>query len=107
MQNTAIYQAIIREKGERVFQEMDPEALLREQRERFDKERQETQKRLQQQDKLFDHHVRALHLEEMSERKAIMHKRLADAPKLHEEYELKRIEKAKYVIYFSCFFCLF
>ena len=97
MQNTAIYQAIIKEKGERVFQEMDPEALLREQRERFDKERQETQKRLQQQEKTFDHHIRALHLEEMSERRALMHKRLTEAPKIHEEFERKRIEKAKFV----------
>ena len=94
MQNTAIYQAIIKEKGEKVFQEMDPDALLREQRERFDKDRQETQKRLQQQEKTFDHHVRALHLEEMNERRAIMHMRLAEAPKVHEEYETKRIEKA-------------
>lgn len=31
MQNTAIYQAIVREKGEQVFKDMDPEAVLREQ----------------------------------------------------------------------------
>ncbi|VDM69594.1 unnamed protein product [Strongylus vulgaris] len=68
MQNTAIYQAIVREKGEQVFKDMDPEAVLREQRQRLDKERMETQRRLQQQDKTFDHYIRALHLEEMLER---------------------------------------
>ncbi|KHJ75860.1 hypothetical protein OESDEN_24523, partial [Oesophagostomum dentatum] len=94
MQNTAIYQAIVREKGEQVFKDMDPEAVLREQRQRLDKERMETQRRLQQQDKTFDHYVRALHLEEMLERKAIMMKRLQEAPKLHEEYETRRIQKA-------------
>ncbi|KAK6056978.1 hypothetical protein COOONC_05506 [Cooperia oncophora] len=94
MQNTAIYQAIIREKGEQVFKDMDPEAVLREQRQRLDKERMETQRRLQQQDKTFDHHVRAVHLEEMLERKAVMMKRLQEAPKLHEKYEQKRIQKA-------------
>uniref|UniRef100_A0A7I5E9A5 Eukaryotic translation initiation factor 3 subunit A n=5 Tax=Trichostrongylidae TaxID=6315 RepID=A0A7I5E9A5_HAECO len=94
MQNTAIYQAIIREKGEQVFKDMDPEAVLREQRQRLDKERMETQRRLQQQDKTFDHQVRAIHLEEMLERKAIMMKRLQEAPKLHEKYEQRRIQKA-------------
>ncbi|KAE9417032.1 hypothetical protein Angca_003156 [Angiostrongylus cantonensis] len=102
MQNTAIYQAIVREKGEQVFKDMDPEAVLREQaichnffqRQRLDKERMETQRRLQQQDKTFDHHVRAVHLEEMLERKAIMMKRLQEAPKLHDKYEQRRIQKA-------------
>ncbi|EPB67873.1 eukaryotic translation initiation factor 3 subunit A family protein [Ancylostoma ceylanicum] len=94
MQNTAIYQAIVREKGEQVFKDMDPEAVLREQRQRLDKERMETQRRLQQQDKTFDHYIRALHLEEMLERKAIMTKRMSEAPKLHEEYERRRIQKA-------------
>ncbi|PIO58870.1 hypothetical protein TELCIR_19683, partial [Teladorsagia circumcincta] len=54
----------------------------------------ETQRRLQQQDKTFDHHVRAVHLEEMLERKAVMMKRLQEAPKLHEKYEQRRIQKA-------------
>ncbi|VDP10048.1 unnamed protein product [Heligmosomoides polygyrus] len=94
MQNTAIYQAIVREKGEQVFKDMDPEAVLREQRQRLDKERMETQRRLQQQDKTFDHHVRAVHLEEMLERKSIMSRRLEEAPKLHEKYEQRRIQKA-------------
>ncbi|CAI4227480.1 unnamed protein product [Auanema sp. JU1783] len=94
MQQSAIYQAIIKEKGESAFQDMDPEAVLREQRERLDKERMETQKRLQQQEKTFDHHVRAIHLEEMLERKAIMNKRLSDAPTAHKEYEERRIQKA-------------
>ncbi|KAL6726627.1 hypothetical protein Aduo_008580 [Ancylostoma duodenale] len=94
MQNTAIYQAIVREKGEQVFKDMDPEAVLREQRQRLDKERMETQRRLQQQDKTFDHYIRALHLEEMLERKAVMSKRMSEAPKLHEEYEHRRIQKA-------------
>ncbi|ETN77706.1 hypothetical protein NECAME_03124 [Necator americanus] len=94
MQNTAIYQAIVREKGEQVFKDMDPEAVLREQRQRLDKERMETQRRLQQQDKTFDHYIRALHLEEMLERKAVMMKRMQEAPKLHEEYDCRRIQKA-------------
>lgn len=54
----------------------------------------ETQKRLQQQEKVFDHHVRAIHLEEMLERKAVMMQRIAEAPKAHEEYENRRIQKA-------------
>ncbi|PIO76700.1 hypothetical protein TELCIR_01216 [Teladorsagia circumcincta] len=83
MQNTAIYQAIIREKGEQVFKDMDPEAVLRE----------------QQQDKTFDHHVRAVHLEEMLERKAVMMKRLQEAPKLHEKYEQRRIQKAMWELF--------
>lgn len=93
MQQNAIYQAIIKEKGLEQFNDMDPEQVLREQRERLDKERAETQRRLQQQEKNFDHHVRALHLEEMTERRAVMSMRLAEAPKLHDKYEEQRIAK--------------
>ncbi|CAI2348647.1 unnamed protein product [Caenorhabditis sp. 36 PRJEB53466] len=93
MQQNAIYQAIIKEKGLDQFQDMDPEQVLREQRERLDKERAETQRRLQQQEKNFDHHVRALHLEEMIERRAVMSMRLAEAPKLHDKYEEARVAK--------------
>lgn len=93
MQQNAIYQAIIKEKGLDQFQDMDPEQVLREQRERLDKERAETQRRLQQQEKNFDHHIRALHLEEMTERRAVMSMRLAEAPKLHDKYEETRVAK--------------
>ncbi|EFP04231.1 CRE-EGL-45 protein [Caenorhabditis remanei] len=93
MQQNAIYQAIIKEKGLDQFRDMDPEQVLREQRERLDKERAETQRRLQQQEKNFDHHVRALHLEEMNERRAVMHMRMNEAPKLHDQYEEQRITK--------------
>uniref|UniRef100_A0A1I7TGY0 Eukaryotic translation initiation factor 3 subunit A n=1 Tax=Caenorhabditis tropicalis TaxID=1561998 RepID=A0A1I7TGY0_9PELO len=93
MQQNAIYQAIIKEKGLEQFRDMDPEQVLREQRERLDKERAETQRRLQQQEKNFDHHVRALHLEEMVERRAVMSMRLAEAPKIHAKYEEERIAK--------------
>ncbi|EGT56636.1 hypothetical protein CAEBREN_02089 [Caenorhabditis brenneri] len=93
MQQNAIYQAIIKEKGLDQFRDMDPEQVLREQRERLDKERAETQRRLQQQEKNFDHHVRALHLEEMNERRIQMNMRLSEAPKLHEKYEEARIAK--------------
>ncbi|CAB3403650.1 unnamed protein product [Caenorhabditis bovis] len=93
MQQNAIYQAIIKEKGLDQFQDMDPEQVLREQRERLDRERAETQKRLQQQDKNFDHHIRAIHLEEMQERRAIMSKRAAQAPLIHQKNEEARIAK--------------
>ncbi|PAV65190.1 hypothetical protein WR25_14519 isoform A [Diploscapter pachys] len=94
MAQQAVYQGIIKEIGDDAFFKMDPDTLVKEQRERVDKERLETQKRLQQQEKQFDHHVRALHLEEMMERKALMMKRTKEAPQLHDAYENTKIAKA-------------
>ncbi|VDK46888.1 unnamed protein product [Anisakis simplex] len=94
IQATPIYQAIVKDHGEEAFQNMDPDSVLREQRDRMDEQRREQQARLQQQEKKFDHLVRAFHLEEMKARKAITDEYRRTAPQLHEEYEKKRIENA-------------
>lgn len=65
--------------------------VLREQRDRLDEQRREQQARLQQQEKKFDHMVRAYHLHEMIERKKISDEYARTAPVLHEEYEKRRV----------------
>uniref|UniRef100_A0A915D3Y5 PCI domain-containing protein n=1 Tax=Ditylenchus dipsaci TaxID=166011 RepID=A0A915D3Y5_9BILA len=94
IQQNPIYQQIIKERGEEVFQNMDPEAVLREQRQRLDAERRDQQTKLQQQEKKFDHNIRAFHLEEMAVRKQVSDARRQVAPELHEAYEEHRIAKA-------------
>jgi predicted nucleic acid-binding Zn-ribbon protein len=62
----------------------------------MDADRKEQQQRLQQQEKKFDHTVRAFHLEEMAIRSGISEERQRLAPSLFEEYETNRIAKAMY-----------
>ncbi|GMR42102.1 hypothetical protein PMAYCL1PPCAC_12297 [Pristionchus mayeri] len=85
---------ILREYGEAAIAEMDIEQVLKEQRERLDKERQQQQQRLQQQERKFDHWVRALHLEEVIERKSIQEKRRKEAPVKWKDFESARVQKA-------------
>ncbi|KAI1725281.1 PCI domain-containing protein [Ditylenchus destructor] len=94
IQQNPIYQQIIKEKGEEIFQNMDPETVLKEQRLRLDAERREQQTKLQQQERKLDHQVRAFHLEEMVVRKKISDERRQRAPELHDQYEEQRIQKA-------------
>ncbi|VDM49542.1 unnamed protein product [Toxocara canis] len=94
IQATPIYQAIVKDHGEEAFQNMDPDSVLREQRDRMDEQRREQQARLQQQEKKFDHMVRAYHLEEMKARQVIAEEYTRMAPIRHAEYEKRRIETA-------------
>ncbi|VDM97595.1 unnamed protein product [Thelazia callipaeda] len=94
IQSTPIYQAIVKDHGEDAFQNMDPDSVLREQRDRLDEQRREQQARLQQQEKKFDHLVRAYHLQEIIARKAISDNFAIKAPENHEAYEKYRIETA-------------
>uniref|UniRef100_A0A914ZX12 Eukaryotic translation initiation factor 3 subunit A n=2 Tax=Ascarididae TaxID=6250 RepID=A0A914ZX12_PARUN len=94
IQATPIYQAIVKDHGEEAFQNMDPDSVLREQRDRMDEQRREQQARLQMQEKKFDHMVRAYHLEEMKARQAIAEQYARMAPIRHAEYEKRRIETA-------------
>lgn len=55
------------------------------------------QERERQQEKKFDHQIRAFHLEEVHERKRLADEYLATAPQRHEEYEKRRVAKAMYV----------
>uniref|UniRef100_A0A1I7XT73 PCI domain-containing protein n=1 Tax=Heterorhabditis bacteriophora TaxID=37862 RepID=A0A1I7XT73_HETBA len=75
-----IARAIIKEKGERVFQDMDPEAVLREQ--------------VSLVIFSFFRQYFITFFRQYFFRKAIMMKRMQEAPKLHEEYEQKRVQKA-------------
>ena len=63
----------------------------------MDKERKDQQSRLQQQEKKFDHTIRAYHIEEMKVRMQISEERLMNASDLFDSYETNRIEKSKYV----------
>ncbi|EFO16467.2 eukaryotic translation initiation factor 3 subunit 10 [Loa loa] len=94
IQATPIYQAIVKDHGEEAFQNMDPDSVLREQRDRLDEQRREQQARLQQQEKKFDHLIRAYHLQEMIARKAISDNFAVKAPQNHDAYEKRRIENA-------------
>ncbi|VDK30957.1 unnamed protein product [Gongylonema pulchrum] len=94
IQATPIYQAIVKDHGEEAFQNMDPDSVLREQRDRLDEQRREQQARLQMQEKKFDHLVRAYHLQEMVARKALSEDFARRAPLNHEAYEKHRIESA-------------
>lgn len=94
IQATPIYQAIVKDHGEEAFQNMDPDSVLREQRDRLDEQRREQQARLQQQEKKFDHLIRAYHLQEMVARKAISDNFAVKAPQNHDSYEKRRVENA-------------
>ncbi|KAH7710345.1 eukaryotic translation initiation factor 3 subunit 10 [Aphelenchoides avenae] len=94
LQQNPLVQEIIKQKGLEIIDEMDPQALIREQRERMDAERRQQMEKLQQQEKKFDHQVRAFHLEEIHERKKRSDEYLANAPTRHEEYEKRRVAKA-------------
>uniref|UniRef100_A0A915Q053 Eukaryotic translation initiation factor 3 subunit A n=1 Tax=Setaria digitata TaxID=48799 RepID=A0A915Q053_9BILA len=94
IQSTPIYQAIVKDHGEEAFQNMDPDSVLREQRDRLDEQRREQQARLQQQEKKFDHLIRAYHLQEMVARKAISDSFAVKAPQNHDAYEKRRVESA-------------
>ncbi|GMT19012.1 hypothetical protein PFISCL1PPCAC_10309, partial [Pristionchus fissidentatus] len=85
---------ILREYGEAAIAEMDIEQVLKEQRERLDKERSQQQQRLQQQERKFDHWVRALHLEESMERKSMQDMRRKEAPGKWNKFEMERVQKA-------------
>ncbi|KAK0414868.1 hypothetical protein QR680_011649 [Steinernema hermaphroditum] len=91
IQSNPIYQSIVKEKGEEALKDMDPEAVLREQRDRLDAERREQQSKQQVQEKKFDHMVRAYHLEEMKIRKAQSDERAATLPTIFDAYEERRI----------------
>lgn len=71
--------------------------MLREQRDRLDEQRREQQARLQQQEKKFDHLIRAYHLQEMMARKTTFDNFAVKAPKNHDSYEKRRVENAMYV----------
>ncbi|TKR78190.1 hypothetical protein L596_019040 [Steinernema carpocapsae] len=92
IQQNPMYQNIVKEKGEEALKDMDPEAVLKEQRQRLDAERREQQTKLQLQEKKFDHQVRAYHLEEVKLRKEISDKRRAEVPALIDAYEARRVK---------------
>ncbi|KAM3724649.1 Eukaryotic translation initiation factor 3 subunit [Dirofilaria immitis] len=94
IQATPIYQAIVKDHGEEAFQNMDPDSVLREQRDRLDEQRREQQARLQQQEKKFDHLIRAYHLQEMIARRTISNNFAVRAPQNHDSYEKRRVENA-------------
>jgi hypothetical protein len=101
LQSNPIYQQIVKERGAEAIQDMDPQAVLREQRERLDAERREQAQKQQQQEKKFDHTVRAFHLEELLERRRLSEERMRNAPALHEQYEERRVAKAMYVLVYA------
>uniref|UniRef100_A0A0N5ANF3 Eukaryotic translation initiation factor 3 subunit A n=1 Tax=Syphacia muris TaxID=451379 RepID=A0A0N5ANF3_9BILA len=94
IQSTPIYQAIVKDHGEEAFQNMDPESVLREQRDRLDEQRRELQARLQQQEKKFDHMVRAFHLEEIKIRAKMSEEFQRMAPIRHVQHQKHRIQVA-------------
>ncbi|CAD5207713.1 unnamed protein product [Bursaphelenchus okinawaensis] len=93
-QSNPIYQQIVKEKGEEAMQTMDPEVVLKEQRERMDVERRELQNKLRQQEKKYDYMVRAFHLEEIKHYKKMAEDFMQNAPQRFEECEDRRIANA-------------
>ena len=110
------YQQIVKERGEEVLMNMDPEMVIKEQvrrgarrvflltnctlcfqRERMDIERRENQNKLRQQEKKFDYMVRAFYLEELEEIKKKSEEYLATAPERYDQCENRRVEKEMYV----------
>lgn len=81
-------------------------SVLREQRDRLDEQRREQQARLQQQEKKFDHLIRAYHLQEMVARRAISNKFAVKAPQNHDSYEKRRIENAM-CVQIHCFYLFY
>ncbi|KAK0409920.1 hypothetical protein QR680_004835 [Steinernema hermaphroditum] len=92
MQQNPMYQAIVKAKGEDLLKDMDPEAVLHEQRRRLEFEREELQAKLCQQEKKFDHQIRAYHLEEMKIRKAMSEETAEKLPVIFEAYEERRVK---------------
>ncbi|CAD5212338.1 unnamed protein product [Bursaphelenchus xylophilus] len=93
-QSNPIYQQIVKEKGEEAMQTMDPELVLKEQRERMDVERRELQNKLRQHEKKYDYVVRAFHLEEIKHYKKMSEDYLENAPSRFKECEDRRIQNA-------------
>lgn len=56
-------------------------------------ERKEQQSKMLQQEKKYDYMVRAYHLEEIKLLKGISEEHQKVAPELHEQYEIRRIQK--------------
>ncbi|CAJ0578705.1 unnamed protein product, partial [Mesorhabditis spiculigera] len=94
LQSSSLYTHVLKNYTEEELANMDPEEVLREQRLRLDADRQEQQQKLQQQEKKFDHQIRAFHLEELKERRAVEDHRRTKAPKLFKEYEDRRVAAA-------------
>uniref|UniRef100_A0AC34F443 PCI domain-containing protein n=1 Tax=Panagrolaimus sp. ES5 TaxID=591445 RepID=A0AC34F443_9BILA len=90
-----LYNIIVKEKGEEALQNMDPEAVVREQRIRMDVERREQTVRQLQQERKFDYFVRAFNIEEREITKQMSNERRQAAPELFEQCEERRIEQAK------------
>uniref|UniRef100_A0A183BYF1 Eukaryotic translation initiation factor 3 subunit A n=1 Tax=Globodera pallida TaxID=36090 RepID=A0A183BYF1_GLOPA len=88
------FQQLVKEHGEEIFESGDPDQLIKEKRLRFDAERREQQTKLQNQEKKYDHTVRAFHFEEMALWKELSEERQKTFPEMHEAYETKRIEEA-------------
>ncbi|CAJ0586111.1 unnamed protein product, partial [Mesorhabditis spiculigera] len=90
---SSLYKDVLSKYTEDELANMDPEEIMREQRIDMDNKRQATQKRLEQQDRKFDHTVRADHIEEAIQRRARDCRRQETVPKLFNAYEERRIAK--------------
>jgi len=90
-----IYSQIVKEKGEEALKDMDPELVLREQRERMDAERREQAIKMLQQERKFDYFVRAFNIEERAIVKQMSEEARAKAPERFAQCEARRIQKAK------------
>uniref|UniRef100_A0A7E4VEK1 PCI domain-containing protein n=1 Tax=Panagrellus redivivus TaxID=6233 RepID=A0A7E4VEK1_PANRE len=93
-QANPIYSQIVKEKGEEALQDMDPEYVVREQRERMDAERREQAIKMLQQERKYDYYVRAFAIEERQMAKKLSDERRAAAAELFKAADERRIAKA-------------
>uniref|UniRef100_A0A914XEM4 Eukaryotic translation initiation factor 3 subunit A n=1 Tax=Plectus sambesii TaxID=2011161 RepID=A0A914XEM4_9BILA len=95
LKQSVIYKKIIEEHGEEAVESMDTEQVIQEQLRKLDTERRDQAAKMKAQEKKWDHMVRAMHLEEMKQRKLETDNQLAIAAENWEVYEKERVAKAK------------
>uniref|UniRef100_A0A913HVD2 Eukaryotic translation initiation factor 3 subunit A n=1 Tax=Strongyloides stercoralis TaxID=6248 RepID=A0A913HVD2_STRER len=89
-----IYKQIIKEKGEEAFSSLNPEEIMREHRQRMENEERTLSMKKKNQEKKFDHTVRALHALERPLLDNLVKGFNQEAANLFAEAESKRVQKA-------------
>uniref|UniRef100_A0A0K0G0D7 Eukaryotic translation initiation factor 3 subunit A n=1 Tax=Strongyloides venezuelensis TaxID=75913 RepID=A0A0K0G0D7_STRVS len=89
-----LYKQIIKEKGEEAFASLNPEEIMREHRQRMENEERTLSMKKKNQEKKFDHTVRALHALERPQLDSLVKGFNQEAADLFAVAEAKRVEKA-------------
>uniref|UniRef100_A0A0N4ZNG0 Eukaryotic translation initiation factor 3 subunit A n=1 Tax=Parastrongyloides trichosuri TaxID=131310 RepID=A0A0N4ZNG0_PARTI len=89
-----LYKQIIKEKGENAFSSLDPDEIIKEQQQREENEKRAQSIKKKNQEKKFDHMVRALHALERPIIDDLVKGLNVKAAELFAEAEKKRVQKA-------------